>query len=324
LQPPSVNDRINQIEQFARTTKQRSDDDYHLSKSVPNLVSENAISTQNESVESLDNDRYHAQPNYTYLDPEKKMKVTDNTLKLIQKQAVLEYYERQKKSTVDLTKEEKTTSPKIEIQDIIEDSKNVDQHKRFLRSISQGSLSLSYPSSESEIMSHTNTNPIGKRSPSQSSLSSIRTTNSETPSTPLGTQHNGMLDPHKIDFQQDVSSDFNLKMSESCSKLESGLSNLPGHHQTWKSKKENKPEISVEKNNSFTTGHYKQMSRLTPNLESPRTPSPDLPPPPPEEEAEVLCNDEPLPPPPPLRIEEDDDKCSTINGEKKTRKYIKA
>jgi len=244
------------------------------------------------------------------------MKVTDNTLKLIQKQAVLEYYERQKKSTVDLTKEEKTTSPKIEIQDIIEDSKNVDQHKRFLRSISQGSLSLSYPSSESEIMSHTNTNPIGKRSPSQSSLTSIRTTNSETPSTPLGTQLNGMLDPHKIDFQQDVSSDFKLKMSESCSKLESGLSNLPGHHQTWKSKKENKPEILVEKNNSFTTGHYKQMSRLTPNLESPRTPSPDLPPPPPEEEAEVLCNDEPLPPPPPLRIEEDDDKC-TINGEKK-------
>lgn len=200
LQPPSVNDRINQIEQFARATKQRSEDDYHLSKSVPNLVSENAISSQTESVESLDNDRYHAQPNYTYLDPEKKMKVTDNTLKLIQKQAVLEYYERQKKSSVDLTKEEKASSPKIQSQDNIEDNKNADQQRRFLRSISQGSLTLSYPGSESEIMSHTN--PIGKRSPSQSSLSSTRTSNSETPSTPLGAQHNGMLDPHKIDFQQ--------------------------------------------------------------------------------------------------------------------------
>lgn len=314
LQPPSVNDRINQIEQFARTTKQRSEDDYHLSKSVPNLVSENAISSQNESVESLDNDRYHAQPNYTYLDPEKKMKVTDNTLKLIQKQAVLEYYERQKKSSVDLTKEEKSTSPKIESQDNIEDSKNVDQHKRFLRSISQGSLTLSYPSSESEIMSHTNT--IGKRSPSQSSLSSTRTSNSETPSTPLGAQHNGMLDPHKIDFQQDVSSNFNTKMIESCSKLESGFSNLHGHHQAWKSKKENKPEILVEKNNSFTNGHYKHMSRLTSNLETTRTPSPELPPPPPEEEAEVLCNDEPLPPPP-LRIDEENDKCNPLNEENK-------
>ena len=50
-QPPSVNDRINQIEQFARTSKQRSEDDYHLSKSVPNLVSENAISSQDESAE---------------------------------------------------------------------------------------------------------------------------------------------------------------------------------------------------------------------------------------------------------------------------------
>ena len=90
--------------------------------------------------------------------------------------------------------------------------------------------------------------------------------------------------------------------------MESGISNLPGHQQTWKLKKENKPEILVEKNNSFTNGHYNHMSRLIPSIESPRTPSPDLPPPPPDEEAEVLCNDEPLPPPPPLRIEEDDDK----------------
>ena len=94
---------------------------------------------------------------------------------------------------------------------------------------------------------------------------------------------------------------------DSCSKSEQGFTNLHGHHQTWKSKKENKPEILVEKNNSFTNGHYKHMSRLTENLDTTRTPSPDLPPPPPAEEAEVLCNDEPLPPPP-LRIDEENDK----------------
>ena len=65
----------------------------NLSKSVPNLAAEEKRETAHlEQVES------YQPPSYIYLDPDKKMKVTDNTLKLIQKQAVLDYYERQKKS----------------------------------------------------------------------------------------------------------------------------------------------------------------------------------------------------------------------------------
>merc|ERR1719400_2544409 len=75
-----------------------SDEDYNISKSVPNLLSEEETSESMMETES---------PSYTYLDPEKKLKVTDNTLKLIQKQAVLDYYTRQKKSSLDLTKEAK-------------------------------------------------------------------------------------------------------------------------------------------------------------------------------------------------------------------------
>ena len=35
-----------------------------------------------------------AEKSFSFLDPDKRMRVTDNTLKLIQKQALLDYYER--------------------------------------------------------------------------------------------------------------------------------------------------------------------------------------------------------------------------------------
>ena len=91
-----------------------------LSKSVPNLAAE-------EKLES------YQPPSYIYLDPDKKMKVTDNTLKLIQKQAVLDYYERQKKS--DPSKDESISKPASP------ESQNVG--RKFARSVSQGSLALS-------------------------------------------------------------------------------------------------------------------------------------------------------------------------------------
>ena len=94
-----------------------------LSKSVPNLAAE----------EKLEQESYQP-PSYIYLDPDKKMKVTDNTLKLIQKQAVLDYYERQKKS--DPSKEETSISKPAS-----PESQN--GTRKFVRSVSQGSLALS-------------------------------------------------------------------------------------------------------------------------------------------------------------------------------------
>ena len=172
----SVSDRINQMERLARpapshtpasVTRTRTpgatEDEFHLSKSVPNLLSENseaaaqASDSQKESgpeTEALDSQ----EPSFTYLDPEKKLKVTDNTLKLIQKQAVLDYYTRQKKSSLDLTKEAKKVAHNrsddsgetggAESTDSSFDS----ERGRFLRSVSQGSLSAmsaTYQSSES-------------------------------------------------------------------------------------------------------------------------------------------------------------------------------
>ena len=54
-------------------------------KSVPNLMSESEV-TSSEIDE-----------NYSFLDPDKRLRVSDNTLKLIQKQALLDYYERNHK-----------------------------------------------------------------------------------------------------------------------------------------------------------------------------------------------------------------------------------
>lgn len=157
----SVMDRIHQMEKLGssqnaagnitprhHTTNQ---DDFHLSKSVPNLLSENEDGQQkdpNITVDTgLDNS---AAPSYTYLDPEKKLKVTDNTLKLIQKQAVLDYYTRQKKSSTDLTKEVTRRVSMHNRSDTDDSSKNssFECERKFLRSISQGSLSGLSPGHE--------------------------------------------------------------------------------------------------------------------------------------------------------------------------------
>ena len=150
----SVSDRIHQMEKLtapqpsqlnsssAARHKATSEDDSHLSKSVPNLLSENDPDEASEDGNNKSND--NCEPSYTYLDPEKKCKVTDNTLKLIQKQAVLDYYTRQKKSSTDLTKElTRNQSLHNRSSEDAEDSKNssFESERRFLRSISQGSLS---------------------------------------------------------------------------------------------------------------------------------------------------------------------------------------
>ena len=124
-------------------------------------------------------------PSYTYLDPEKKLKVTDNTLKLIQKQAVLDYYTRQKKSSTDLTKLTKTPhSPQRseEGEDMEkEGSKNssFESERCFIRSISQGSLSqLSQSYQNSESYNSSSTGPlalakIGSHSPTTAVFNSF-------------------------------------------------------------------------------------------------------------------------------------------------------
>ena len=109
-----------------------------LSKSVPNLAAEEKREAAHlEQVES------YQPPSYIYLDPDKKMKVTDNTLKLIQKQAVLDYYERQKKS--DPSKEESISKPASP------ESQN-GAGRKFVRSVSQGSLALSMEGIEGRVV----------------------------------------------------------------------------------------------------------------------------------------------------------------------------
>ena len=168
----SVSDRINQMERLSRQSekinnnnldcslKMCSDEDYNISKSVPNLLSEEETSESMMETES---------PSYTYLDPEKKLKVTDNTLKLIQKQAVLDYYTRQKKSSTDLTKLTKRagSSQRSEEEEDVEKegSKNssFESERCFIRSISQGSLSqLSQSYQNSESYNSSPTGPLAK------------------------------------------------------------------------------------------------------------------------------------------------------------------
>ena len=171
----SVSDRINQMERLARPTQVNGtrtrtpgvEDEFHLSKSVPNLLSENTAETSGQA------DRQKAEPeteldsqepSFTYLDPEKKLKVTDNTLKLIQKQAVLDYYTRQKKSSLDLTKEAKKVAHNRSAEESGETGDRAEstnssfdsERGRFLRSVSQGSLSglsATFQSSESFAVS---------------------------------------------------------------------------------------------------------------------------------------------------------------------------
>ena len=189
----SVSDRINQMERLSRQSerinnnnnnnnnveaslKLGSEEDYNISKSVPNLLSEEESSESMMETET---------PSYTYLDPEKKLKVTDNTLKLIQKQAVLDYYTRQKKSSTDLTKLTKTPhSPERseEGEDVEkEGSKNssFESERCFIRSISQGSLSqLSQSYQNSESYNSSSTGPlalakIGSHSPTTAVFNSF-------------------------------------------------------------------------------------------------------------------------------------------------------
>ena len=141
--------------------------DLSLSKSVPNLLSEEELAEGGQESERCQVSA--AETSYTYLDPEKKLKVTDNTLKLIQKQAVLDYYTRQKKSSTDLTKLTKRAESSLrseEGEDVErEGSKNssFESERCFIRSISQGSLSqLSQSYQNSESYNSSSTGPLAK------------------------------------------------------------------------------------------------------------------------------------------------------------------
>merc|ERR1719499_13972 len=62
----------------------------HHSKSVPNLIPDEPPCTPEAATAATP----AAEKSFSFLDPDKRMRVTDNTLKLIQKQALLDYYER--------------------------------------------------------------------------------------------------------------------------------------------------------------------------------------------------------------------------------------
>ena len=103
LQPPSefLNNNNNVYKDLKRFPLQTYSSEQSLkklpectnNKSVPNLQDSGGAnaSGMDENPENPEN--------YSFLDPDKRLRVSDNTLKLIQKQALLDYYERHKPST---------------------------------------------------------------------------------------------------------------------------------------------------------------------------------------------------------------------------------
>lgn len=95
--PLSVAERIHQLEWHAGSAASSA---APSSRSVPNLAPpppQRSVSIDSaltaSSVGGTDSSGQQ-QPKYTFLDPDKRMKVADPTLKAIQKQALLSYYER--------------------------------------------------------------------------------------------------------------------------------------------------------------------------------------------------------------------------------------
>ncbi|XP_059080117.1 NHS-like protein 1 isoform X2 [Tigriopus californicus] len=93
-----VSERI--ISKSKSENKENTATDLHHSKSVPNLANnilqqpQHTNGSGDHSSGDIDHDLTSDPANFSYLDPEKRLRVTDNTLKLIQKQALLDYYER--------------------------------------------------------------------------------------------------------------------------------------------------------------------------------------------------------------------------------------
>ncbi len=83
-----------QAQQENAETVQDSASVMNHSKSVPNLQD------QQPSEAAKASPTENAETSFAYLDPEKRLRVSDNTLKLIQKQALLDYYERHSSSTL--------------------------------------------------------------------------------------------------------------------------------------------------------------------------------------------------------------------------------
>ena len=65
--------------------------------SEQSLSSNGTIVRKEKSVPNLSDEAESEAENYSFLDPDKRLRVSDNTLKLIQKQALLDYYERNQK-----------------------------------------------------------------------------------------------------------------------------------------------------------------------------------------------------------------------------------
>ena len=65
--------------------------------SEQSLSSNGTIVRKEKSVPNLTDETEAEAENYSFLDPDKRLRVSDNTLKLIQKQALLDYYERNQK-----------------------------------------------------------------------------------------------------------------------------------------------------------------------------------------------------------------------------------
>ena len=101
VQPPSefLNNNYKDLKRFPLQTYASEQSLKKLpectNKSVPNLQDP---TNMQDSMQAADQSMQQDQ-NYSYLDPDKRLRVSDNTLKLIQKQALLDYYERHKPST---------------------------------------------------------------------------------------------------------------------------------------------------------------------------------------------------------------------------------
>ena len=98
LQPPSefLNNNYKDLKRFPLQTYSSEQSLKKLpectNKSVPNLQDSGGANASGMESPSENPE------NYSFLDPDKRLRVSDNTLKLIQKQALLDYYERHKPS----------------------------------------------------------------------------------------------------------------------------------------------------------------------------------------------------------------------------------
>ncbi|XP_044014440.1 protein Shroom isoform X2 [Aphidius gifuensis] len=233
------------------------------------------------------------QMKYTYLDPDKRHRVSDPTLKAIQKKALLSFYERHHHHN--------QSSSSWRSEPYLLQSSNNNNNQNYQLSLTQQSTSSLSSSSSSTSSSP----PPPQPPPRPRALSSRRASSASD-------YANGTWRDNKINHN----SNNNILMSNS-SNNNNNINNdlkLPKHQHS-----NSCGSLSMDLHGSVVMGPTIKIDNWVPerppkkphlrnvfntNINNERLPSPDLPPPSPPTVTvnEVLNCDEPLPPPPPPEI----------------------